>query len=152
LQDQKKESESNDKQQDKQKESDSNNKQDKSKQEDFNKEKANDGNSSSVNASTQLPQQQQQVLKRPVMFTDWSKGMRDPALYAGGIRDFLKVAKKARQQGSLFARKFAVRPPGMDSNNNEPDVMTLGHISTEQWDEAMETLIQKARVNNNHSQ
>ena len=45
-----------------------------------------------------------QVLLRPVTYTDWSEGMKNPATHTK--KDLARVTKIAIAQGSLFARKF----------------------------------------------
>ena len=54
-------------------------------------------------------QNQYQVALRPVTYTDWSEGMRNPATFSKGVADLERVAKLARKQGSVFARKFALK-------------------------------------------
>lgn len=44
------------------------------------------------------------VRKRPVTYTDWSQGMKNPATHT--MEDLQQVTLKARAQGSLLARKF----------------------------------------------
>jgi hypothetical protein len=79
-----------------------------------------------------------QVAKRAVTYTDWTEGMRNPATYTNGIRDFQRVAKIARKQGCLFARKFALvhAIPGKER-------VVTGAIDVDAWKEAIEVL-QKA--------
>jgi hypothetical protein len=79
-----------------------------------------------------------QVAKRAVTYTDWTEGMRNPATYTNGIRDFKRVAKIARKQGCLFARKFALvhAIPGKEK-------VVTGAIDVEAWKEAIGVL-QKA--------
>jgi hypothetical protein len=67
----------------------------------------------------------QQVLRRAVTHVDWSEGMRNPAGYSGGARDFARVARVARESGCLFARKFLLAAPGSDQ--------VTGTISAEEW-------------------
>jgi Core-2/I-Branching enzyme len=50
------------------------------------------------------------VLKRPVTYTDWSEGMRNPVSFAAGEK-FTTVAALARARGCLVARKFVVAAP-----------------------------------------
>jgi hypothetical protein len=79
-----------------------------------------------------------QIAKRAVTYTDWTEGMRNPATYTNGIRDFQRVAKIARQQGCLFARKFALflAIPGKEK-------VVTGAIDVDAWKGAIEAL-QKA--------
>jgi Core-2/I-Branching enzyme len=44
------------------------------------------------------------VEKRPVTYTDWSRGMKNPATFTN--QDLAEVVTKARAQGCLVARKF----------------------------------------------
>jgi Core-2/I-Branching enzyme len=44
------------------------------------------------------------VKKRPVTYTDWSQGMKNPTSFTN--KDLPTVVEKARAQGSLIARKF----------------------------------------------
>ena len=83
-------------------------------------------------------QQQQQpplVIKRPVTYTDWSEGMRNPATYRRGVIDFRKIAKLARAKGCLFARKFV---PSLDIPGQE--TVVTGQISVEEWKTVMKVL------------
>lgn len=79
-----------------------------------------------------------QVAKRAVTYTDWTEGMRNPATYTNGIRDFNRVAKIARKQGCLFARKFALvhAIPGKEK-------VVTGAIDVDAWKKAIDVL-QKA--------
>jgi hypothetical protein len=76
-----------------------------------------------------------QVAKRAVTYTDWTEGMRNPATYTNGIRDFQRVAKIARKQGCLFARKFAL----VHAIPGEEKVVT-GAIAVDAWKEAIEVM------------
>ena len=71
------------------------------------------------------------VKKRPVTYTDWSQGARNPATFAKGMADFRKVSRLARARGCLVARKFAplIIVPGMDKNSLE----ITGLISATEW-------------------
>jgi hypothetical protein len=44
------------------------------------------------------------VEKRPVTYTDWSQGMKNPTSFT--TKDLVEVTTKARAQGCLIARKF----------------------------------------------
>jgi len=72
-----------------------------------------------------------EVVKRPVTYTDWSEGMRNPTSFSG-VREFTKVATAARQQGSLMARKFVVAADGQS-------------ISVDEWTGVMEKMIATER-------
>ncbi|GKY97607.1 hypothetical protein MPSEU_000719100 [Mayamaea pseudoterrestris] len=65
------------------------------------------------------------ISTRQVTYVDWTEGMRNPACFERGIRDFRRVAMLARQQGCLFARKFVLRHPGRDE--------VTGQISGSEW-------------------
>lgn len=67
-----------------------------------------------------------EVVKRPVTYTDWSEGMRNPTSFSG-LRDFIKVATAARQRGCLMARKFVVAGDGES-------------ISVDEWTGVMEKM------------
>ena len=69
------------------------------------------------------------VALRPVCFTDWSSGMRNPATFTKGVVDLERVAKLARKQGSLVARKFALKRQMVD----EEESPVTGAISQEEW-------------------
>lgn len=78
--------------------------------------------------------------KRSVTYTDWSVGMRNPACFTNGIKDFKNVARLARKQKCLFARKFApyLEVPGQDPAS----ISRTGCISVEEWQKEMETIQQ----------
>lgn len=78
------------------------------------------------------------VKKRPVTYTDWSEGMRNPVTFTKGISDLKKVARLAREKGCLVARKFApfVPIPGVAKEDHE---MT-GNITVEEWRAEIERL------------
>jgi len=86
--------------------------------------------SSATTSSSSKQKQPQYILDRQVTYVDWSQGMRNPATYDKGLRDFVRVARLARENGSLFARKFVpfVQIPGQE----DPPAIT-GAISTEEW-------------------
>lgn len=88
------------------------------------------------------------VLRRPVTYTDWSEGMRNPTSYTGGIRDFIKVAKLARQKGCVVARKFALWPLSSDptANKKTQNDDAPGIITSEQWQEAIEKLVEEVPI------
>jgi hypothetical protein len=90
------------------------------------------------NSTTTVAPTMPQVAKRAVTYTDWTEGMRNPATYTNGVRDFQRVAKIARQKGCLFARKFALvlAIPGKEK-------VVTGAIDVDAWKEAIEAL-QKA--------
>ena len=84
------------------------------------------------------------VWKRSVTYTDWSQGMRNPTSFTNGIRDFETVARLARQQQCLLARKFVVVPPSNgrtvhdddhDNINSDPATKQncTGQITVEEW-------------------
>lgn len=50
-----------------------------------------------------------EVEKRPVTYTDWSEGMRNPTSFSS-LRDLDRIASAARHQGCLMARKFVIAP------------------------------------------
>lgn len=79
--------------------------------------------------------------RRRVTYTDWSMGMRNPASFTKGIKDFANVARLARQQKTLFARKFCpyLEIPGQDATSVE----RTGEITVEEWKNELETIIQQ---------
>ena len=81
------------------------------------------------------------VLKRPVTYTDWTEGMRNPASFTKGLVDFKRVARLARAKGCLVARKFApfVAVPGAAPEDRK----VTGQISVEEWKGEVEVLRQK---------
>jgi len=83
------------------------------------------------------------VKKRPVTYTDWTEGARNPATFASGLTDFQKVSKLAREKGCLVARKFApfVVVPGVAPT----DANVTGQISVEEWKAEIEVLRAKYR-------
>ena len=88
-----------------------------------------------TNATTPLPPV---ILKRPITYTDWSEGMRNPATFSKGFADFRRVAKEARSKGCLLARKFApfIPVPGVAPEEQK----ITGHITVEEWREVVEML------------
>jgi len=78
------------------------------------------------------------VKKRPVTYTDWTEGARNPATFAKGIADFQKVSRLARDKGCLVARKFApyVALPGVSKKVHT----VTGQISAEEWKREIELL------------
>jgi hypothetical protein len=76
---------------------------------------------------------QSQISKRQVTYVDWTQGQRNPASYANGARDLRVIAKLARENGSLFARKFVPFALGHEES------MT-GLIDSDDWKREMEAL------------
>lgn len=85
-----------------------------------------------------LPDKNPCILLKPVTYTDWSEGARNPATFVHGASDFKTIGKLARHQKCLVARKFATFKdvPGISSNAEH---MT-GNITFEQWIEVIEEL------------
>ena len=69
-----------------------------------------------------------QIVRRAVTYTDWSEGMRNPATYTAGMAEFQKIARRARREGCLLARKFA---PALVVPGTEPTM--TGQISVDEW-------------------
>jgi hypothetical protein len=67
---------------------------------------------------------------RPMTYTDWSEGMRNPATF--GARDVARVTKLARARGCLFARKFVIRTTE-PSRDHAVDGTNDHEISVEFW-------------------
>lgn len=76
--------------------------------------------------------------RRQVTYTDWSMGMRNPASFTKGIRDFANIARLARGKKCLLARKFCpyLEIPGKDASELE----RTGDISVEEWRKEMATI------------
>ena len=73
----------------------------------------------------------QQIVLTPVTYTDWTEGMKNPALFSKGATDLKRVGKLARDRGCLVARKFAthVSIPGIPLDEQK----ITGAISIEEW-------------------
>eukprot|EP00339_Tiarina_fusa_P022080 CAMPEP_0117053282 /NCGR_PEP_ID=MMETSP0472-20121206/36841_1 /TAXON_ID=693140 ORGANISM="Tiarina fusus, Strain LIS" /NCGR_SAMPLE_ID=MMETSP0472 /ASSEMBLY_ACC=CAM_ASM_000603 /LENGTH=624 /DNA_ID=CAMNT_0004768253 /DNA_START=206 /DNA_END=2076 /DNA_ORIENTATION=+ len=86
----------------------------------------------------------QRVLKRPVTYTDWSEGMRNPATFINGMSDFKRVSRLARKKGCLVARKFApfAAVPGVSA----ADQKVTGEITVEEWKEEIGLLSDEFKV------
>lgn len=78
------------------------------------------------------------VLFKSVTYTDWSEGMRNPKSFFRGPSDLRTVSQLARQQGSIFARKFILCPPTDDSRGKDPQDLS-GYISVEDWKQVLES-------------
>ena len=76
--------------------------------------------------------------RRKVTYTDWSMGMRNPACFTKGIKDFANIARLARQQNCLFARKFAPLDPATEQRT--------GDISVEDWTKEMEAIVKQQQA------
>lgn len=101
--------------------------------------------STSTTSSTSI-----QVKRAPVTYTDWSEGMRNPALFTKGVVDFQRVARIAREKGCLFARKFApfLPVPGGTSNNKLRETngnSVPGYLSVEEWSTSLRDLGKPAK-------
>ena len=78
------------------------------------------------------------VLNRPVTYTDWTEGMKNPASFTKGVEDFKRVARLARAKGCLIARKFApfVAVPGVPLEQQK----ITGQITAEEWKAEIEVI------------
>lgn len=78
------------------------------------------------------------VLLRPVTYTDWTEGMKNPAMFCHGPKDLKKVSKLARRNGCLVARKFSphLPLPGVQKEK----LKCTGEITIGQWNEVMSEL------------
>eukprot|EP00797_Seminavis_robusta_P036334 Sro922_g220620.1 n/a (205) ;mRNA; r:32655-33269 len=91
------------------------------------------------------PKQQSEGLawleQRRITYTDWSMGARNPACFTKGVRDFRNIARLAREQKCLLARKFAPfqEIPGQDKDAVE----RTGEISVEEWKQEMQTIVEQ---------
>jgi len=95
----------------------------------------NDPNSTSADTSSTTPSltpQNQCIVLKPVTYTDWTEGMRNPATFSNGPKDFSRVGRIARNMGCLVARKFAthIKIPGIPSEEQN----ITGRISYEEWE------------------
>ena len=86
----------------------------------------------------------QRILKRPVTYTDWSEGMRNPATFVKGMVDFRRVARLAREKGCLVARKFAPYEavPGVVAGEQK----VTGQFSVEEWEDEIWLLAEEFKV------
>eukprot|EP00536_Pseudo-nitzschia_multiseries_P012936 jgi/Psemu1/290594/fgenesh1_pg.523_\ len=77
------------------------------------------------------PMKNQRILLKPVTYTDWTEGMKNPALFSNGATDLKRVGKLARENGCLVARKFAthINIPGVALE----DQKITGALSVEEW-------------------
>jgi hypothetical protein len=82
-------------------------------------------------AKSSPPTQNQSIILKPVTYTDWTEGMRNPATFSNGRIDLKRVGKLARDGGCLVARKFAthVNIPGIPLEEQK----LTGCISMEEW-------------------
>jgi hypothetical protein len=78
------------------------------------------------------PPKNQCIILKPVTYTDWTEGMKNPATYSNGPKDLKRVSKLARGMGCLVARKFAthVHIPGISVEERK----LTGCISIEEWE------------------
>ena len=90
-----------------------------------------DAQSTTSTSTSSLPNTNDSIILKPVTYTDWSEGMKNPALYTRGETDFKRVSKLARDKGCLLARKFAthVSVPGISSKAQK----ITGELSMKQW-------------------
>jgi len=77
------------------------------------------------------------IFLKPVTYTDWTEGMKNPATFSNGPTEFKRICRLARDMGCLVARKFAthISIPGVEQQR------LTGCISMEEW-EAVTTEIQ----------
>jgi hypothetical protein len=80
-----------------------------------------------------------------VTYTDWSEGMRNPKAFFRGPTDLRNIARLARGQGSLVARKFILCPFSDDPASKETTELP-GFISTEAWQQVMEETVPLAAI------
>jgi len=78
------------------------------------------------------PPKNQCIIIKPVTYTDWTEGMKNPATFIKGPKDLKRVSKLARDMGCLVARKFAthVSIPGIPLEEQK----LTGDISMEEWE------------------
>ena len=82
-------------------------------------------------SSSSPPMKNQSIILTPVTYTDWTEGMKNPALFTKGVTDLKRVGKLARDKGCLVARKFAthISIPGVPLE----DQKITGDLSMEDW-------------------
>ncbi|KAG7356076.1 core-2/I-branching enzyme [Nitzschia inconspicua] len=78
------------------------------------------------------------ILLRPVTYTDWTQGMKNPAMFCNGPKDLKRVSRLARGIGCLVARKFSTHLPIPGVPKEE--VKMTGEITVGQWNEVMSEL------------
>jgi hypothetical protein len=88
-------------------------------------------NNFQASISSSSPQNQCIILK-PVTYTDWTEGMKNPTTFTNGPTVFKRVGKLARDTGCLVARKFSthVSIPGIPLEERKHS----GYISMEEWE------------------
>ena len=97
---------------------------------------ANGGGDNDIHQSTATSHPHPpQVLRRQVTYVDWTEGMRHPASFTKGMKDFKRIARIARKQGSLFARKFL---PSWDIPGQERVI--TGQIDPMEWRQEIEIM------------
>mmetsp|Transcript_2372 Transcript_2372/g.4287 ORF Transcript_2372/g.4287 Transcript_2372/m.4287 type:complete len:658 (-) Transcript_2372:1781-3754(-) len=81
--------------------------------------------------SSSPPMKNQAIILTPVTYTDWTEGMKNPALFTKGVADLKRVGKLARDKGCLVARKFAthISIPGVPLE----DQKITGDFCMEDW-------------------
>jgi hypothetical protein len=84
------------------------------------------------------------ILLRPVTYTDWTAGMKNPAMFVHGIKDLKRVGKIARANGCLVARKFFLYLPIPGIPMEEQKI--TGEISVDHWNEMMAELHAEEKV------
>jgi hypothetical protein len=89
------------------------------------------------------------IFLRPVTYTDWSEGMKNPATFCNGTKDLKRVGKLAREKGCLVARKFAthINVPGVPMDEQK----ITGEISAEEWLSIIFELQQEGAVAGGHN-
>jgi hypothetical protein len=78
------------------------------------------------------------ILLKPVTYTDWSAGMKNPVTFSHGVTDLRRIGKIAREKGCLVARKFApyIAVPGFPRGEQN----ITGEISLADWDATVQEL------------
>lgn len=94
------------------------------------------GNPSSDGPSS--PSKNDCILLKPITYTDWSVGMKNPATFSRGVTDLKRIGKIAREKGCLVARKFApyVAVPGVPKG----ELKITGEISMTDWEATIQEL------------
>mmetsp|Transcript_14219 Transcript_14219/g.29639 ORF Transcript_14219/g.29639 Transcript_14219/m.29639 type:complete len:636 (+) Transcript_14219:19-1926(+) len=96
-------------------------------------------NKSVPETATHSPPPENQCIRlKPVTYTDWTEGMKNPALFSNGPTDLKRVGKLAREMGCLVARKFAthIDIPGVPAEEQK----ITGSISMEDWAAAIKEI------------
>ena len=104
-------------------------------------QKQTNAETDSTNAPTTTPStppKNECIVLKPVTYTDWTEGMKNPATFTKGPIDLKRVGKLARDMGCLMARKFAthIKIPGTPLVEQK----ITGFITVEQWESVIKEI------------